>query len=164
MKENNSVSCIVRNISGNEQLMIEALDGKAYISDAKKVFSSFISKDFTNWKLNKPGPATAKILCDVDEVVRDGNSTQIFTGINSDLDKIVMTQAQIIRFCEKHPTWLRQEGYTTFFLTEMDGEYFVVRVRIDDGLIVLVTHLKNIRNWLGIYKLRVVYPRMPLAA
>jgi hypothetical protein len=41
-----------------------------------------------------------------------------------------MTQAQIIRFCEKHPVWLRQERYATFFLTKVYSEYFVVRVNM----------------------------------
>jgi len=55
------------------------------------------------------------------------------TSITPNLDKLVLTQAQIIRFCEKHPTWLRQEGHATFFLTKVGGEYFVVSVRVFSG-------------------------------
>jgi hypothetical protein len=77
-------------------------------------------------------------------MVGDGTFVQIFTGISSDLEKLVMTQAQIIRFCEKHPTWLRQEGYATFFLTKVNGEYFVVYVSVNlDGLDVRVHRLEN---------------------
>lgn len=156
---------ILQLISGGEKLMIEALDGKAYISDAKKTFKSFIDSDFKNWGLNQSGLATAETLLDVSEMTGDGTFVQIFTGITSDLDKIVMTQAQIIRFCEKHPTWLRQEGYATFFLTKVGGEYFVVRVSVvADGLGVRVSRLESGGVWNGEYRRRVVSPQlMPLA-
>ncbi len=133
---------ILKLISCHENLMIEASDGKAYISDAKNIFKSGIDGDFKYWGLNKPGPATEEILVDVNEMVGDGTFVQIFTTISSDLEKLVMTQAQIIRFCEKHPTWLRQEGYTTLFLTKVGYEYFVVIVHVyAGGLRVLVGRL-----------------------
>ena len=145
--------------------MIEALDGKAYISDAKKTFKSFINSDFKNWGLNQSSPATAETLLDISEMTSDGTFVQIFTGITPDLEKLVMTQAQIIRFCEKHPTWLRQEGYATFFLTKVGDEYFVVRVFVySDGLRVYVDRLENGSVWSGGYRHRVVSPQLiPLA-
>ena len=156
---------ILQLISGGEKLMIEALDGKAYISDAKKTFKSFIDSDFKNWGLNQSGPATAETLLDISEMVGDGTFVQIFTGITPDLEKLVMTQAQIIRFCEKHPTWLRQEGYATFFLTKVGDEYFVVRVGVySDGLRVGVGRLEDDRVWDGGCRNRVFVPQLiPLA-
>jgi len=144
-------------ISGNDKLMIEASDGKAYIFDAKNIFKSGIDGDFKNWGLNKSGPATKEILVDVNETVSDGTFVQIFTGISSDLEKLVMTQAQIIRFCEKHPTWLRQEDYATLFLTKVGYEYFVVYVRVrSDGLLVRVRRLEDDIVLCGQYRHRVV--------
>ena len=156
---------ILQLISGGEKLMIEALDGKAYISDAKKTFKSFIDPNFKNWGLNQFGSATTETLLDVSEMTSDGTFVQVFTSITSDLDKIVMTQAQIIRFCEKYPTWLRQKGYATFFLTKVGGEYFVVGVDVcSDGLDVLVYRLEGGRVWSGEYRHRVVSPQLiPLA-
>jgi len=152
---------ILQLISGGEKLMIEALDGKAYISDAKRTFKSFIDGCFKSWGLNQTGPATAETLVDVHEIIEDGNFVKIFTSLNSDLDKLVMTQAQIIRFCEKHPTWLRQEGYATFFLTKVNDEYFVVRVYVDGGgLSVRVYRLENDSVWHGEDLHRVVSPQL----
>jgi hypothetical protein len=76
-----------------------------------------------------------------------------------------MTQAQIIRFCEKHPTWLRQEGYATFFLTKVGDEYFVVLVRVGSGgLAVGVNRLGSGGVWVSEYRRRVVVPQLiPLA-
>lgn len=164
-KNEKKSALILRVISGNEKLMIEALDGKAYISDAKKTFKSGIDGDFKNWGLNQSCPATAETLLDVSEMTSDGTFVQIFTDISSDLEKLVMTQAQIIRFCEKHPTWLRQEGYATFFLTKVNGEYFVVLVFVSsDGLHVFVFRLEYVTVWYGAFRLRVVSPQLiPLA-
>jgi len=152
---------ITRLISGGEKLMIEAIDSEAYISDAKKTFKSYIDGDFKNWGLNQSGPATAETLLDVSEMTCDGTFAQIFTGITPDLEKLVMTQAQIIRFCEKYPTWLHQKGYATFFLTKVDGEYFVAYVVVSSGgLSVHVNHLESDYVWLGEYRHRVVSPRL----
>lgn len=141
--------------------MIEALDGKAYISDAKKTFKSGIDGDFKNWGLNQSGPATAETLVDVSEMVKDATFVQIFTGITPDLDKLVLTQTQIIRFCEKHPTWLRQEGYATFFLTKVGGEYFVVHVFVSsDGLEVCVYQFLHDGVWRAVARPRVVSPQL----
>jgi len=156
-------SSIVRLISGGEKIMIEALDGKEYISDAKKTFRSFISGDFKNLGLNQSGPATAEVLLDVHEMVSNGNFVQIFTDISNHLDKLVMTQSQIIRFCEKHPTWLRREGYATLFLTKVNGEYLVVYVFVSDGgLDVLVSRLGDAYVWRGEVCHRVVSPQLSL--
>jgi len=157
---------ILKLISGGEKIMIEALDGKEYISNARKTFKSGIDRDFENWGLNQAGPATAETLLDVHEMIGDGNFVRIFTDITSDLDKLVMTQNQIIRFCEKHPTWLRQEGYATFFLTKINGEYLVVYVLVHvGGLYVNVSRLESANVWGGACRNRVVSPQlMPLEA
>lgn len=152
---------ILRKISGDEKLMIEALDGKAYILDAKETFESGIDENFKNWGLNQPGPATAETLLDVSEMTSDGTFVQIFTGITPDLEKLVMTQAQIIYFCEKHRNWLRLKGRATFFLTKVGGKYFVVYVIVRlDGLAVLVNRLWYDHVWDGESRRRVVYPQL----
>lgn len=152
---------ITRLISGGETIMIEALDGTEYISDAKKTFKSFIDGDFKNLGLNQFGPATTETLLDISEMVGDGTFVEIFTGISSDLEKLVLTQAQIIRFCKKHPTWLRKEGYATFFLTKVNGEYFVVYVYVHSvGLHVYVYRLENDDVWDGEDRHRIVTPKL----
>jgi len=157
-KENPSITQL---ISSNEKLMIEALDGKTHIAGAKNVFKSYIDSDFKNFGLNQPGLATAETLVDVSEIVENATFTQIFTSITTDLDKLVLTQNQIIRFCEKHPTWLRQDGYGTFFLIKENNEYFVVSVYVySDGLRVIVLRLVSFIVWFGVYRHRVVSPQL----
>ena len=157
-KENPSITQL---ISSNEKLMIEALDGKEYIFNAKKIFKSYIDSDFKNLGLNQSGSVTAETLVDVSEIVENATFTQIFTSITTDLDKLVLTQNQIIRFCEKHPTWLRQDGYGTFFLIKENNEYFVVHVYVfSDSLDVYVYRLGSDDVWGGGCRRRVVSPQL----
>ncbi|MFA7702643.1 MAG: hypothetical protein WCX80_04300 [Patescibacteria group bacterium] len=151
--------------SGSEELKLKASDGKAIIYNANKTFKSYIDSDFIKWELNSPGKATEATSVDVYEMIKDGNFSQLFLSLNADLDKLVMTQAQIIEFCEAHPDWLRQEGYATFFLIKENEEYFVVHVRVyPDGLHVLVGRFENDGVWRAGYVRRLVVPQLkPLA-
>jgi hypothetical protein len=154
---------ILKLISAGEKIMIESSDGKALISKAKNTFKSWIDPDFANWKLNETGAATPETLLDVYEMANNATFVQMFSELNSDLDKLVMTQAQIIRFCEKHPTWLRQEGNATFFLTKVNGEYFVVFVYVRaGGLRVGVRRLGGGHVWGASRLRRVVAPQLEL--
>jgi len=152
---------ILRLISGGEKIMIESSDGKATIANAKNTFKPYIDGNFNNWKLNTPGSATPEMLVDIYEIIQDANFSQIFNSLNSDLDKLVLTQAQIIGFCEKHPNWLRQEEYATLFLIKVNGEYFVVNVRVySDGLNICASRFEYDDVWNAKYLHRVVIPQI----
>ncbi len=159
-KEENPTS-ILKLISAGEKIMIESSDGKALISRAKNIFKSGIDSDFTIWELNETGVPTPETLLAVYEMANNATFIQMFTELSPDLDKLVMTQSQIIRFCEKHPTWFRQGGYATFFLTKIKGEYFVVNVRVRaDGWRVVVGRLGHDGVWLASDLLRVIAPQL----
>lgn len=149
-------------ISGTESLVIEALDGKAIIADAKKVFKAYISSDFRNWNLNNSGKATEETAGAVYEMTSDATFSQMFNSLADNLDQLVMSQAQIISFCQKYPGWLRQDGYGTFFLIKENGKYFVVRVFVDDavGLWVRVGPLGRGDVWYAEFRHRLVTPQL----
>jgi hypothetical protein len=158
-KENKPVS-ISKLLSAGETLKIEKLDGKRFIGGAKQVFKSYIDGDFKGWDLNKTAEATEEISVQVHELIGDAIFAKMFTSLTGDLDKLCLTQDQIISFCEKYPSWLRQEGCATFFLFKMNGEYFVAYVFVfSDGLYVYVHHLGYDRVWDGECRHRVVVPQ-----
>jgi hypothetical protein len=141
-------------------VMIEKCDGKAYISDAKNIFKSYINLSFRDFFLNKKDQATEETLLDIHEIVESANCSQIFLSLNTDLDKLVMTQNQIIRFCEKYSTLLRKKGFATFFLVKENNEYFVVLVTMHPGgLRIGFIRFKCNRVWLGEYRHRLVIPQ-----
>lgn len=106
---------ILKLISVGEKIIIEPLDGKRLISQAKKVFKAGIDPDCIAQELTETSTATSETSLDVYEMSNDATFEQIFSEINSKLDKIVMTKSQIIRFCEKYQIWMRNEGSGTFF-------------------------------------------------
>lgn len=148
-------------ISGKERLIIEALDGQAYIWEAKNTFQAGIDPDFKSWGLNRPGLPTQQTLVDIREAINDGTLLELFTDIISDLDKIVMTQAQIIHFCEKYPDWLFKGNCPTFFLMNANSNYFVVCVnRSTSGNLNVTIHRAEIGHIWARNSFRIVHPRL----
>lgn len=151
----------LRLISGDEHLTISARDGNRTITKAKKTFKSYIDSDFSNWDLDKKGTSTGETRVQVHELIKDANFTQMFTCLSSDLDKLVLTQDQIIEFCEKNKNWLRAGGYATFFLFKGNGKCFVAVVPVhSDGLYVRVLRLENGLVWVAGLRLRLVSPQL----
>jgi hypothetical protein len=117
-------------LSAGKTPTLEALDGKKYIGGAKKVFKSHIDSNFEDWKLNEPGKATGKVHVQAYELNMDVTFAQIFSSLASDLDKLCLSQHQIIQFCKKYPDRLNQNEHATFFLFKKIGEYLVADVRV----------------------------------
>ena len=132
-------------------------NGEETIYQAKDVFKSYIDNDFKNWNLDNEQKPTKKTKVNVYELIKDSTMKEIFY----DLENMVMTQSQIIKFCEKHPTWLRQDGYTTLFLIRENDEYFVVYVDVrSGGLYVNVYRLGYVNVWYAEYRYRFVSPQL----
>ncbi len=152
---------ILNLIFTGEKLTIEETSGKRTIADSKSTFCSFIDPDFKNFKLNKKGEKRPETDVSLFEMAKDAKFYQIFYSLNSDLDKLVLTQEQIVRFCEKYPTKLRQDGHGTFFLIKENNEYFVVRVNVySDDLNVYVYRFEDGSVWNAKYQHRIVVPQL----
>lgn len=148
-------------LSGAETLMLDALDGKETLATAKEVFPSGIDGDFKNWGTNKPGIATKEQAVDVHELVKDGTFAQMFGSLGTDLDKLCLTQSQIKNFCKKHPQWLRQNGYATFFLFKVEDQFFVARVFVySGGLLVSVRRFERGHVCHAEFSHRLVVPQL----
>ena len=105
-------------------LIISAVKDKP-ISEATSVFSGWIDSDFKNWNCDATTKTTSETLVTVSEMDQDLTFAQIFPIP----EKQTLTQGQIIDFCEEHQDWLRKDGYSTFFLFKVGGEFFVADVR-----------------------------------
>lgn len=151
-------------ISPPEGLELDETDGKETIAQAKNVFLGWIDPDFKNWNMDVPSLATKRTKVTVHELTKDGNYAQIFGGISDDLNKLVMTQPQVIQFVQKHCKWLRTEGYGTLFLLKVGDESFVARVywRSDEHLRVHVYRCSSGIVWGAEYRHRIVVPQLPL--
>ena len=151
----------LRLISAGENLTIDACDGTEILADARDVFAG-IDPDFENWGADEPGASTAKTPVDVHEMENNGTFIQMFGSLNPDLDRLCFTQAQIKGFVRKYRSWLRTEGYATFFLFKSHGHFFVANVFFysDDSLGVYVVRLERGLVWFAGYRRRIVVPKL----
>lgn len=149
-------------ISQDTEIKIKALDGEAIITYAKKTFKSYIDEDFDT-TLHNYARSTQETSVDVSELNSDATFLEIFLSISNNLDQLILTQSQIIFFCEERYAWLRSKGGATFFLLKDGGKYFVVVVHsYSDGLSVILDTIKNKRYWSAEKKHRIVYPKLKL--
>lgn len=161
----NLLSKAKSNLKLLEEVKLGATSGTKTIYTAKETFKSYIDNDFKNWGLDKKSIPTKKTDLSIYELKEDSTFKEMFTV---DLENLVMTQSQIIDFCKKHRSHLRQDGYATFFLTKKDFEkpatednLFVVHVRVDsDGLRVSVFHFDGAGVWGAVVRPRVVVPKL----
>jgi hypothetical protein len=152
---------ILKLISTGENLKLDACDGKKTIYDSKDVFG-WKDEDFKNWKVNTSGSATPETSIDVYEMVKDATFAQMFGSVGTDLNKLCLTQSQILNFIAKHRNWLRTEGYGTFFLFKSGDNFFVARVYFDaaGSLRVRVGRLGYDCVWDAEHRRRLVLPQL----
>jgi hypothetical protein len=152
---------ILKRLYSDDTITISAVDGSKTIFNSEDVFKSWIDSDFKDWDLNKPDQKTPEIKTQVYEMAENANYSQMFNSLSSDLDSLCLTQNQIIRFCEKYPSHLRQDGNATFFLFKENGEYFVAYVSVNSGgLGVNVRRFGDDCVWDAEYAHRVVGPQL----
>ena len=149
-------------ISGGVSLTVDAVDGTEILADAKDVFSGGIDSDFINWEADEPDRSTVETPVDVYEMTQDATFSQMFGDLSSDVRRLCLTQHQIKNFVKKHRSWLRTEGYATFFLFESKGHFFVAVVRFDSRgrLGVRVFRFGGSSVWRAGNRHRLVVPRL----
>ncbi len=153
----------LRLISGEETLVIDECDGSEILADADDVFA-WIDSDFRNWGANEKGHAKGNTPVQVCELEKDAKFYQIYGASSVDLDKLCLTQHQIKKFVQKHRSWLRTDGYGTFFLFKSKSHYFVayVRFRSADELRVGVRRFECDRVWRAVVRHRFVIPQLDI--
>lgn len=118
----------------DKPLIIAPTDGKRVIADAKGVFTGGIDGDFKKWNADEPGVAKGETTAQIYEMAQDATFAKMFGSLSPDLNKLCLTQDQIITFCEKHRDQLRVDGYATFFLFKSYEHFFVACVGVNgDG-------------------------------
>lgn len=120
-------------LSGGENLILDACDGKITIAQARNIFS-WIDPDFKNWNTDNPGSATEKTPVIVYEMRKDATFSQMFGSFEQNLSNLCLEQDQILNFVQKYRNWLRKDGYATFFLFKANNNFFVAYVSVfSDG-------------------------------
>jgi hypothetical protein len=158
---NLSVGELLRLISGNQVLVLDATKGNETFSDAKDVFD-YIDPDFKNWDADGAGQSTSETPIEVYEMAKNGTFSQMFSSLCSDVRRLCFTPGQVKNFVRKYRGWLRTEGYGTFFLFEANGHFFVALVLFHsaESLDVRVDRFGGDDVWRAEGRRRVVVPQL----
>lgn len=108
---------------------IASTEGEVTLAEASDIFTGGLYGDFKSWGTNVPGEDADETAVDVYEMAKGGNYQTLF-GSLGDPRELCLTQGQINEFCNSHRTLLRQEGYGTFFLFEVNRELLVAGVSV----------------------------------
>lgn len=130
MLESEPISSPPKLIVSDEKIMIESLTGEVTFAEIEKMFTFSFDSDkeyFTSIFVNQPGQATNKTFVDLYENPNFGEYIKIFEAISPDFDKLVLSPAQIWRFCEKYRSMISFKT-APYFLTKINGVYYVVDV------------------------------------
>ena len=119
-------------ISGAKKIVLKPTNGKETIYKAKDTFG-WIDGDFRSYGCDVKSEPSEEMPVQVYEMIKDGTFQQIFGGFGENLDRLCLTQPQIIQFVKDHSDMLRTDGYGTFFLFKVESEFFVADVRRDGG-------------------------------
>ncbi len=112
------------------RVMLNAVDGTETIANSANVFTEGINSNFKEYLTSKPNIATKEILVDVHKLVVGATFRQIFFSLGTNLEKLCLTQHQIINFCKKHSNWLGNNGQATFFIFKFGDKFFVTYVLV----------------------------------
>ena len=142
--------------------VIPATDGRKCIGEARGVFCH-IDPHFENWGLNVTSKAHPKQQVCTGQLVKDGRFDQFFSSLieGKEIDRLCLTQSQIVSFCRKHKQLLNQDDLATFFLFKNKEEYFVADVDVWlTGLAIYVYPFSYEYVWNGVLGHRVVVPQL----
>lgn len=155
----------LRLISGAVTVLIPATDGTRAVYRSKELFKGYFDRNFERGGLNvlsQPAPETA---VEVWEMVQEGTFAEIYDGLDTPLEMLCLTQAQIVAFVESNPKWLHTDGYETFFLfkEKVKGEqkFFVANVFVVSGGLRVDVYPVSLGDvWYAECHLRFVLPQL----
>lgn len=158
-KENSWPRPILKLISSDEELTLDACDSERTIAQATDVFAH-IDSNFKNWGTDKAGKARPRTLVKVFKMQQNANFAQMFTFLADDVNLLCLEQEQIIQFARKRRNWLRKDGFATFFLFKVSSQFLVAYVYLysDGGLRVSIYRFGDDFVWATGRRLRVVVP------
>jgi len=154
----------LRLISASKRVVIGATQGTETLASANDTFS-YISPDFKKWECDKIEQATPEMAVLVYEQIEDATYPKIFSSLDQNLDRLVLTTPQITSFVVNHAKGylLEAEEWTCFrFLFKVDNEFFVADVRIlsNGDRAVLVSRFLDGSVRHAKYRHRIVVPQL----
>lgn len=111
---------------------------------------------------NSKGIPTPSIAVLLYEMTRPATFGFIFELIDLEIERLCLTQHQIINFIKQHTQWLQKDGNSTFFLFKLKGNYFVAGLDFEEKYLLkaFVNRLEDTIDWGMEGRPRVVVPHL----
>ncbi len=155
------VGHLLRLISGGEYLVVDSVDGSELLADIRCVD---VDSNFRKLGLDQPGRSTPATRVHVYEMATyNASFSSMFGSLNSNMEKLCLTQHQIKNFRAKYPGWFEEYGSAVFFLLKSYGQFFVIELdsRWDGKLVNNVYRLENSGySWDSARRHRLVVPQL----
>ena len=116
---------ITKSLLRHEGLRIGAVDGLKTIAQAADIFPGGINRHFADREFSFPSEPREEMMIDVRALLCDGLLRDIFGGINTELDLLCLTQAQIIECVNTYGDEFRFGERFTLFLFMAGRGFFV---------------------------------------
>lgn len=150
----------LRLLSRHQSIVIPPCDGTETLENAAKAFEDGLCGDLKKHHINSPSKPTRKTNIRIHELVREATFAQMFSSFDTDLEELCLTLSQIKSFCEIHPDWLDERGWT-FFLFKNEDLFFVALIRTyPTGLNLSIRQLDDSATWSDEYHHRIVTPQL----
>ena len=111
----------------NEEIIIKATKGERTIEKMRNVFR-FVDHDLAKQDIDVKGLPTPEMRVEVFKMIKNGTAAEVFGGFGENLDRLCLTQDQIISFVENHTKWIGKKICGVSFLTKIKNVYFVFEV------------------------------------
>lgn len=123
---------IVTMIFEGEKVIIDSLPaGGTVIAKSEHVFYNVhVDPEYGDLKNEQIASEKKEVI--IYELKQDATFSKMFNSLNDDLDKLCLTQSQIVDFCQKKYKYLHQDG-VTFFLFKENEEFFVAKIAVRFG-------------------------------
>jgi len=144
--------------------MLGATTGQDLWARVIKFFTGGVDSDFVNWGLTDDQAPTTETPFTVLPLKKNGRFAEIFEGFNLDLNLLAWKSFdQVMAFAMDHVGKLHFKGYGIFFLCQVDGKFFVVRVdwRVGGQMRLSIRHWSNECVWYAENRYRFVFPQQP---
>ena len=143
----------------DEKIIVPACEAEEAMPTDKELFPGYLSSEFANWE-DDSDLATPETEAVVSEMQEDMKFKPMFNRLNTDLDQLCWSKNQIKKFVIRNRDKLHPNGWATFFLCKINGNYRVAGVDWDspEALEVFVHSFERDNPWHAGSRRRVVVP------
>lgn len=119
---------MLRLVSKNRSLIIDACDGTKTLMKATKTFKRGIDYGSGNWNCKQISDPTKETEVEIYEQIQEATFIQMFSSLSNNWEDVCLTQHQIEVFCNKHSTWLVKDTVPNLMLFKVEENFLIALV------------------------------------